>query len=127
MKTLLFVIAVALLPGAATRAESPPPNYIDKGVCPFECCVYRAWNTKTDTVAYAKPAKNAKVVGLLKAGATVEMQAFCPSCAPARPPWGGHVEAGSELTTILPAKTLPEAIKAMPIPRVAGRTSGRTA
>jgi magnesium chelatase family protein len=31
------------------------------------------------------------------------------------------------LTTILPAMTLAEAIKAMPIPRVAGRTSGRTA
>jgi hypothetical protein len=72
MKKLLFAIAVVLLPGAATRADSPPPKYIDKGACPFECCVYRAWNTKADIVAYAKPAKNAKVVGLLKAGATVE-------------------------------------------------------
>jgi hypothetical protein len=40
--------------------------------CPFECCVYRVWNTTADTVAYAKPDKNAKMVGLLKAGTTVE-------------------------------------------------------
>jgi hypothetical protein len=43
------------------------------------------------------------------------------------PPGGGEVEAGSELTTILPALTLPEAIKARPFPHVAGRTSGRPA
>lgn len=44
----------------------------DGCACPFECCTYRAWNTKADTVAYAKPDANAKVVGLLKAGGTVE-------------------------------------------------------
>src|SRR5215510_9222039 len=72
MKTLLFIIAVPLWPAAPTRVESPPPTYIVKDVCPFECCVYRAWHTKTDTVAYAKPDQNTKVVGLIKAGATVE-------------------------------------------------------
>lgn len=59
------------LPGA-TRADSPPPRYIDRGACPFECCAYRAWNTRADTVAYAGPDKKAGVVGLLKAGGTVE-------------------------------------------------------
>jgi hypothetical protein len=54
-------------------------------------------------------------------------QALCPSGAEARLSRGGEVEAGSELTTILPALTLPEAIKARPIPHVAGRTSRRTA
>jgi hypothetical protein len=72
MNKLLFAIAVVSLSGVAARVASPPPTYIDKGACPFECCVYRAWTTKADTVAYAKPAKNAKVVGLLRAGATVE-------------------------------------------------------
>lgn len=72
MKKLLVAIAVAFLPAVATAADSPPAKYIDIGACPFECCTYRDWHTKFDTVAYAKPDKNAKVVGRLKAGATVE-------------------------------------------------------
>src|SRR5262249_46597593 len=72
IKKLLLASALVLLPGSATGADSPPAKYIDQGACPFECCVYRAWNTKRDTVVYAQPNKNAKVVGLLKAGATVE-------------------------------------------------------
>ena len=72
MKKFLAAIVVALSPAVATGADSPPAKYIDKGACPFECCTYRAWHTKVDTVAYAHPDKNAKVVGLLKAGAIVE-------------------------------------------------------
>jgi hypothetical protein len=72
MKKLLFAVVVALLPGAATSTDSPPAQYIDKGACPFECCVYRAWHTKADTVAYAQPDKTTKVVGFLKAGTMVE-------------------------------------------------------
>ena len=44
----------------------------DRGACPFDCCVYRTWNTKADTVVYAEPKRNARIVGLLKAGAAVE-------------------------------------------------------
>ena len=72
MKKLLFAIAVASLPGIATSADSPPAQYIDQGACPFECCTYRAWHTKTDTVAYAMPDTKANVVGHLKAGTVVE-------------------------------------------------------
>jgi hypothetical protein len=72
MKRLLGAIAVALLPVVATGADSPPAKHIDKGTCPFECCTYRTWHTKVDTVAYAQPHKNAKVVGLLKVDAMVE-------------------------------------------------------
>jgi hypothetical protein len=72
MKKLLSAIAVALLPAVATGADSPPAKYVDKGACPFECCTYRAWHMNADTVAYAGPDENAKVVGHLKAGATVE-------------------------------------------------------
>ena len=72
VKKLLLASVLVLLPGTATPADSPPAKYVDSGACPFECCIYRTWNTKRDTVAYAQPNKNAKVVGLLKAGATVE-------------------------------------------------------
>ena len=72
MKYLLVALAVAYLPAVATGADSPPPTYIDKGACPLECCTYRAWRTNADTVAYAKPDKSAKMVGRLKAGATIE-------------------------------------------------------
>jgi hypothetical protein len=72
MKILLVAVIVALLRGVATGADSPPAVFIDKGACPFECCTYRAWNVKADTVVRAKPDKTAKVVGLLKAGAIVE-------------------------------------------------------
>jgi magnesium chelatase family protein len=47
--------------------------------------------------------------------------------APAQPPWGWQVDAGSELTTILPAMTLAEAIDTTRIHRVAGLTGDRTA
>ncbi len=71
MKKLLFALTVALLPGA-TITDSPPAMYIDKGACPFECCVYRAWQTEVDTVLYAQPDKTATIVGILKKGAAVD-------------------------------------------------------
>ena len=71
IKKLLLASSLVLLPVTAI-ADSPPAKYIDQGACPFECCVYRVWKTKRDTVVYAQPNKNEKVVGLLKAGATVE-------------------------------------------------------
>lgn len=72
MKKLLFAVAVALSPSVAISTDSPPAKYIDKGACPFECCVYRAWHTNADTVAYAQPDKTTKVVGLLKTGTIVK-------------------------------------------------------
>jgi hypothetical protein len=72
MDRLLAAIAVALWPAVAPGADSPPAKYIDKGACPFECCIYRAWHTNADTVAYAQPDNGAQVVGVLKVGAIVE-------------------------------------------------------
>jgi hypothetical protein len=72
MKALLTAMAVALLPAVVAGADSPPARYIDAGACPFECCTYRAWKTEVDTVAYARPDTSAKVVAVLKAGATVD-------------------------------------------------------
>jgi hypothetical protein len=72
LKELLLAIAVVLLSAAEIRADSPPSRYIDIGACPFECCVYRVWNTTADTFAHARPDKKANRVGLLKAGTIVE-------------------------------------------------------
>jgi hypothetical protein len=67
-----FLFAFALLPGLAACANSPPFNYIDQGACPFECCVYRTWNSDVDTLIYAKPDTSSKAAGLLKRGTAVE-------------------------------------------------------
>ena len=72
MNRLLLAITFALLPAIATCADSPLRKYIDQGACPFECCVYRTWNTESDTIVYAKPDMNSKVVGHLKRGTAVE-------------------------------------------------------
>ncbi len=55
------------------------------------------------------------------------MQAFCPQRPRARPTWGGAVEAGRRLTTILPAMRLAEGLNTTRLHRVAGRTGGHTA
>jgi hypothetical protein len=73
LKASRLVLPIALVLVASTAiADSPPREYIDKGACPFECCVYRTWKTKTDTVVYAQPDRTARMVGLLKAGTAVE-------------------------------------------------------
>ena len=72
MRTLMVAVVVALSPGIATSADSPPARYIDKGACPSECCTYGAGTAKADTVIRATPDRSAKVVGLLKAGASVD-------------------------------------------------------
>ncbi|HKE58894.1 MAG TPA: hypothetical protein VKB46_19415 [Pyrinomonadaceae bacterium] len=69
---LLFVIGSSLLVfGQAQKQAKRPVIYVDKGACPFECCVYRRWRTEKATVAYAQPDRNAKVVGKFKAGSRV--------------------------------------------------------
>ena len=72
VKKLVLAIAVVLLAATDLRGDSPPSTYVDKGACPFECCVYRAWNVTADTVAYARPDTKASRVGLLRAGKMVE-------------------------------------------------------
>jgi hypothetical protein len=72
MPSFVTAFAVLMLAAVAGAADAPPVTFIDQGACPFECCVYRTWQTRADTVAYARPDRGAPVVGRLKAGAPVE-------------------------------------------------------
>jgi hypothetical protein len=49
----------------------PPARYVDRGACPFECCTYRAWRTEKTAIAYSKPNRRSKRVGVFKAGSNV--------------------------------------------------------
>ena len=69
---MTLLLAVALLAGASSPDASPPSTYIDRGACPFECCVYREWRTLVDTVLRARPDPQATVVGRARAGAVVQ-------------------------------------------------------
>ena len=67
---ILFLLGLSLPPFAEAQKEHPA-TYIDKGACPFECCLYRRWKTLKNTVAYASPDKRSKRVGVFKAGTWV--------------------------------------------------------
>lgn len=78
MTLSVLTLALALSSGAATGVASassiaPAPFiHVEKGACPSECCVYRAWVTAAETPVYAQPDRSARVVGVLKAGVTVD-------------------------------------------------------
>lgn len=74
MKQILsFFVLIAFLFVGHLNAEISyhPSVYIDKGACPFECCVYRTWEVKKDTVLYAKPDKKSRIIGKCKRGSNV--------------------------------------------------------
>lgn len=61
-----LILAVEVL-----NAQSIPPSpYIDKGACPFEGCVYRAWTAKETVDIFAKPGSRNKV-GVVRRGERV--------------------------------------------------------
>lgn len=57
LSALVFVgVAGTALAGPANRnGPVPPAVYIDKGVCPFEGCTYRAWTAKADVRLFDGP------------------------------------------------------------------------
>ena len=61
---------VALSVTAAASAQAPPKIFVDRGVCPFECCVYRRWTVRSDTVLYDRP-EGTKPVGKVRKDETV--------------------------------------------------------
>lgn len=67
----IVVYIVVLTTVAAYSQKRPPKVLVDKGACPFECCVYREWKTEKTTVAFARPDKRSKKVGKFRAGSQV--------------------------------------------------------
>jgi hypothetical protein len=55
----------------AASADGPPLPYIDRGVCPFECCTYREWTVNADTPVRARRDPKAPVVFTAKSGESV--------------------------------------------------------
>ena len=53
VKYILFLMIGLFLTGNFFE-QSPKVPYKDVGACPFECCVYRQWTAKKDTVIYKR-------------------------------------------------------------------------
>jgi hypothetical protein len=49
----------------ATASARPAEPYIDRGVCPFECCTYREWHAVNTIGVHASPRPEAVVVAHL--------------------------------------------------------------
>lgn len=64
---MVFLFAV----NAIAQKNIHPAVYVDKGACPFECCVYGAWKATADTVLYAKPDKKSRIIGKCTGGSNV--------------------------------------------------------
>jgi len=68
---LLLGVVFASVMAAQTTGEQKPPNIsIDKGACPFECCTYREWVTRSDVTLFDSP-NGKRVVGRVKKGQKV--------------------------------------------------------
>jgi len=56
-----------LLLAAAFAAEGPPNPFIDRGACPFECCLYRKWRATKPMVLVDHPNGN-RTMARLRSG-----------------------------------------------------------
>ncbi len=91
---LVMMLVVSVLPCAASEPQ-PPALLTEKGLCPFEGCVYREWVTQKVTPIYSAPEKNAKVIGHLSAGTRVraltgEVHTAQPGKFRVRKPYGKY-------------------------------------
>lgn len=70
---MVFAIMLVMLVSACAAPELRAPVLLtEKGLCPFEGCVYREWVTRKKTPIYAAPEQNTKVIGHLSAGTHVQ-------------------------------------------------------
>ena len=57
---------------ASLPAEAKPPaDYVAKGACPFECCMFGTWDVRAETVLYDKP-NGESVLGRVAKGDKIE-------------------------------------------------------
>jgi hypothetical protein len=72
--TLLTLFCAFAGAGAHTASAQrlPPRDYEDRGACPFECCTYRDWTVKADTVFYRTRSAKARAAYRAKKGERVK-------------------------------------------------------
>lgn len=70
-KFLVSAVCCAVLACAARAQSRPPRNYEDRGACPFECCTYRDWGVRADTVFYKTRSTKSGVAFHAKKGESV--------------------------------------------------------
>lgn len=56
---------------AFSKGIKPPKIFIDKGACPFECCIYRKWLANEDINLFSK-IKGKKIIATIKKGQVAE-------------------------------------------------------
>ena len=69
---IIMLLLLLIYAGCSHDQPEPPSLYIDKGACPFECCVYRKWKAEKDTLLRARPEKGSKKGGLVQSGVWVQ-------------------------------------------------------
>jgi len=65
VKYILFLI-IGLFFSSNSFAQSPKVPYKDAGACPFECCLYREWTVKKDTIIYKQMSEKSAVAFKVK-------------------------------------------------------------
>jgi hypothetical protein len=68
--TQQIIVSVSLMAGNVGATSLPPTPYIDKGVCPFEGCIYRPWVAKKEIILVSQPGSKNKL-GVVHAGERV--------------------------------------------------------
>lgn len=73
MRIHLTVLLLGLsLTSVAQNAAGPPVPYVLQDICPFECCTYREWTAKSQTILWANDTEVAAQAAVVKAGETVK-------------------------------------------------------
>src|SRR5437868_5534785 len=65
--TVVRLIPILVFALGAWAADRPPSPFIDRGACPFECCLYRQWRALRPVVVVDRPRGN-RAVGRLREG-----------------------------------------------------------
>lgn len=72
MRKLILIAVLNCYSSVSTATDLHPATFSDEGACPFECCTYREWSVKADTLLLEKPFGEAKVIGKVLAGDKVQ-------------------------------------------------------
>ena len=69
--TIFLVAGILTLIVRGQENSRPPMPFVDKGACPFECCIYREWNVRKTTIARKSMNDSSSIAFRMKAGEKV--------------------------------------------------------